>query len=58
MKEHFIISKQQLENWLGNGMTRKDLLDLLLELVNGDYCPRMMRSDIMKTSENEIQGEE
>lgn len=44
-----IITADQLENWLGTDNGRDTCIDILLDLLNGDYQVPQMRQDILET---------
>lgn len=44
--EYLDITKQQLENWLGDENTRDGALNLLLDILNGAYPVHMLFNDI------------
>ena len=44
-----IITEEQLENWLGSDNGRDNCIDILLDLLNGDYQLPQMRQDILET---------
>ncbi len=41
-----IISKKQMELWLGSDTTKETLITLLTELVNGRYSINAFRHDV------------
>ena len=40
------VTKEQLMAWLGSDATKDTLIELLLEIANGEYDPDTMRFDI------------
>lgn len=40
------VTKEQLIAWLGSDATKDTLIELLLEIANGEYDADTMRSDI------------
>ena len=40
------VTEQQLRAWLGDDVTQDTLIDLLLEIANGEYDAETMRTDI------------
>ena len=40
------VTKEQLLAWLGSDMTKDGLVDLLLEIANGEYEALALKSDV------------
>ena len=40
------LTKEQLISWLGSDMTKDGLVDLLLEIANGEYDALEFKSDV------------
>lgn len=51
--EKKLISKTMLEGWIGSdNMSADDFLDLLTEIINGDYPLDTFRTDVLEFMEN------
>ena len=49
-----LISKIMVEGWLGSdNMSTDDFLDLITEVINGDYPLDILRTDVLEFMENE-----
>ena len=46
-----IITIEQVELWLGSDCTRTEIIEILVELANGDYDQQVLRTDIVDTCE-------
>ena len=40
------VTKEQLLSWLGTDVTKDVLVNILLEIANGDYTPDALQMDI------------
>ena len=40
------VTKQQLLAWLGSDVTKDALVDMLLEIANGEYAALVLKADI------------
>ena len=47
------ITAEQLVNWLGSDVERKDLIELIHELANGFYSPEQLRKDVISYIDEE-----
>ena len=45
------ITTQEVEFWLGSDCTRSEILEILAEVANGEYDPKVLRTDILNTCE-------
>tara|TARA_B100000902_G_C27029809_1_gene773880 strand:+ start:265 stop:426 length:162 start_codon:yes stop_codon:yes gene_type:complete len=43
------VTVEQVEFWLGSDCKRKEILEILTDLANGDYHPQVLRTDIVDT---------
>jgi len=43
------ITIEQVQFWLGSDCTRTEILEILAELANGEYDPKVLRTDILYT---------
>jgi hypothetical protein len=49
--DKMIITIEQVELWLGSDCTRTEIIEILVELANGDYDQQVLRTDIVNTCE-------
>ena len=42
------ITDHQVEQWLGSDVSRKDIIEILRDIANGDYPAEMLKSDITR----------
>jgi hypothetical protein len=40
------VNKEQLLAWLGSDVTKDMLVDMLLEIANGEYTPDALQKDV------------
>ena len=43
------VTAEQVELWLGSDIKRSEIIELLAELANGEYDPKVLRTDILYT---------
>ena len=41
------VTVEQVEMWLGSDIKRSEIIELLVELANGEYDPKVFREDII-----------
>ena len=41
------VTVEQIELWLGSDTKRSEIIELLVELANGEYDPQIFRQDII-----------
>ena len=41
------ITEEQIENWIGTDVSEDDYLELLVEIINGDYKIATFRKDVL-----------
>lgn len=42
------IDDQQVENWLGYDWKFSEIVEIIKDLANGDYCQHQMKVDILE----------
>jgi hypothetical protein len=52
------IHEEQIEAWLGNGndYSRADFVQLLAEIINGEYLPEDFKKDVLDYDRNNEEG--
>ena len=45
------ITTEQVEMWLGSDCKRSEILEILADLANGDYDQKVLRTDIITTTQ-------
>lgn len=43
------VTAENVENWLGNDWRFSDVVEILVDIVNGDYTPQNLARDIRET---------
>ena len=49
------ITEEQAELWLGTDWQFSTILEIIVDLANGDYDQKQMRKDILEAKHGEIQ---
>ena len=49
------ITEEQAELWLGTDWQFSTILEIIVDLANGDYDQKQMRKDILEAKHREIQ---
>ena len=48
------ITDEMVEHWLGSDVKHKDILEILTDIANGDYKPKMLWEDIASIWEEPV----
>ena len=51
------ITTEQVEMWLGSDCKRSEILEILADLANGDYDQKVLRTDIIATTQQQNNGD-
>ena len=43
------VTTEEIEHWLGSDWKFSEILEIIEDLANGEYCPKQMKSDIKET---------
>ena len=46
------VTKDQVEHWLGPDFSKKDAMEMIMDVANGDYLPEQMKVDILILQES------
>jgi len=50
-KETKKITESQVEYWLGSDAQLEEAIDVLVEIANGNYSPKLLREEILDLSD-------
>ena len=47
--DYLDIDKNDVQNWIGNDLSKEDLIEVIAQLVNGSYPVSELRQDIINS---------